>query len=101
MGPAGNWSLAEDAPANAAALQRARVSIVALSFASFISLDLDIDLHLIVGVVEIAAWIPRGRFGLHSSLAVGGAGKDYVVSAPSRLPVVGPETPCVFSLVFA
>src|SRR6202030_1315778 len=64
-------------------------------------LRLDIDLYLIVGVVEIAAGIPRGDFGLHSSLAVGGAGKDYVIAAFGRLPLVVPETPRIFSLVFA
>src|ERR1700682_4872980 len=106
MGPAGNWSLEleleEDSPASAAAAGKtASVGIIVLNFLSLLLLGLDIDLHLIVGVVEIAAGVPQGGFGLHSSLAVGGAGEDYVVAAFGWLPVVVPETPRVFGLVSA
>src|SRR5271169_396260 len=119
MGSAGNLSfeleLGEASPANATALKMARVRIVVLSFRrirslglhlpvldlpGLHSLGLDIDLHLIAGVVEIAAGIPHGGFGLHASLAVGGPGEDYVVAAFGWLPTVGPETPRVFGLVF-
>src|SRR5580700_10350582 len=40
----------------------------------------DMDFHLICGVVEVAAGIPRGGGGLSAVLAVGGSGEDGVVA---------------------
>src|ERR1019366_9808926 len=64
-------------------------------------LCLDINFHLIVGVIKIAAWVPKGGVGLHASLAVSGAGEDDIVTALRGFPVKRPETPGIFSLVFA
>src|SRR5260221_10247 len=107
-GALGNWSLEleliEDSPASARAaiaMKRERVRTPVPGFLRLLFLCLDIDLHLIVGVVEIAAGVPHGGFGLHSSLVVGGAGEDYVVAVFGGLPVVVPETPRIFGLVSA
>src|ERR1017187_6310536 len=102
MGPAGNgaFELGEDSPANAA-LKKASIRTIVHGFRSTLPLGSDIDLHLIVGVVEITAWVPDGGFGLHPSLTVGGAGEDCVVPGFGGLPVVAPGAPRVFRLVSA
>src|SRR6202790_2007655 len=60
----------------------------------------DMDLHLIDGVVEIAAGIPDRSCGLSSSLRVGGAGEDGAVAC-LRLPVISPEAPSIVGLFMA
>src|SRR5580693_684674 len=61
----------------------------------------NMDLHLIYGVVEVAARIPDCRGGLGASLAVGGARQEGVVAGLSRFPIVGPKAPGIVSLIVA
>src|SRR5713226_5405613 len=93
-GPAGNSSFGDDA---AAAILNAQIRATVRT----LPLSLNIDLHLIVGVVKISARIPDGRVGLNPSLAVGGAREDHVVAAFRRLPGIAPQTPCVLSVILA
>src|ERR1700731_4526440 len=50
----------------------------------------DMDVHLIDGVVEIAAGIPDGRCGLGAALAVCGTRHNCVLAGPRRFPIVDP-----------
>src|SRR5215470_1928650 len=88
--PAGSCSLGDWPTAKTATSATTRI----------IQLRLNIDLHLIIGVVEIAARIPDGAFGLGAPLAVGGTGQEDVVSALGGLPVVAPLAPGVLGLIF-
>src|SRR5258706_10162954 len=93
MDPAGNASFEDDAPKATPTQMRATARALTLS--------LNIDLHLIVGVIQIAARIPDCGFGLYATLAVGGPREDYVVPAPRGFPGVSPQTPRIPGMVFA
>src|SRR5258708_12606137 len=56
------------------------------------------DFHLIHGVIKIATGIPQRHGGLDASPAVGGPGHDSVLATFRRLPVIGPQPPCIMGL---
>src|SRR6266567_5695556 len=60
----------------------------------------NMDLHLIDRVVEITARIPSGTGGLGTSLRVGCARENSVVST-FRAPIEGPEAPGIAGLIMA
>src|SRR5271156_204469 len=82
----------------AAALKpRSSASLPGSTLLSAFKLSRNMDLHLIYGVVEVAAGVPDCRGGLGASLAVGGARQDGVVAALARFPIVGPKAPGIAS----
>src|SRR5262249_23292477 len=65
------------------------------------SLSLNIDLHLIDDVVQIAAGIPGGAFGLGAALAVSGARHDHILAGLGWVPHMAPQPPRVAGLISA
>src|ERR1700757_2950075 len=58
----------------------------------------DMDSHLVDGIVEITARVPRRRGRLSPSLIIGGPREDDRV-ASFGLPLIAPQAPCIVGLV--
>src|ERR1022692_4358494 len=67
----------------------------------FALLGLNINFHLIIGVIKIATRIPHGGVGLHPPLAISGAREDCIVTTFRSLPVERPETPGILCLILS
>src|ERR1700722_20494127 len=61
----------------------------------------NMNIHLIDGVIKIAARIPYRRYRLRASLVVCRARLNDVVAGFARLPIVTPEAPRVVRLITA
>src|SRR5580704_31961 len=64
------------------------------------TLCLDMNFHLVDGVVQVAAGIPHGCGGLRAPLAVGRSGHDHIVAGIWNLPLQTEHTPSEASFVF-
>src|SRR5260370_8705792 len=58
----------------------------------------DTDFHLVHGVIKIATGIPQRQGGLNASPFVGGTGHNNGLATFRRLPVIGPQPPCITGL---
>src|SRR5579864_2503378 len=64
------------------------------------ALYLDMNFHLVDGIVQVAAGIPYGCGGLRAALAVGSSGHDHIVAGFWSLPLQTEHTPSEASFVF-
>src|SRR6266699_4351292 len=64
-------------------------------------LCLNMNLHLVDGIVEVPTRIPRRRLRLRPALAVSGSRQSGVFPGTRSMPGLIPQTPCVLGLLSA